>query len=45
MELGIENALWMIKNRNYKNPITSLCILSDGSDTDENALQKIEKII
>jgi len=27
---GIENALWMLANRKYKNPISCIFLLTDG---------------
>ncbi len=41
MEVGFENALWMLKKRQYKNPVSCVCILSDGDDSDACAENKI----
>jgi hypothetical protein len=32
----MENGLWMIKHRKYKNPVTCVFLLTDGVDNESN---------
>lgn len=42
---GIDNGLWMLKNRKYKNPVSCLCLLSDGADNSTGAEYRVKQLI
>lgn len=42
----MENGLWMLKNRQYKNPVSCIFLLSDGVDNSgSGAVGKVDKLI
>ncbi|CAK91880.1 unnamed protein product (macronuclear) [Paramecium tetraurelia] len=38
---GMNKALWMLKNRKYKNPVSCIFLLSDGQDDYKGAEQRV----
>lgn len=38
---GMNKALWMLKNRKYKNPVSCVFLLSDGQDDYKGAENRV----
>lgn len=37
--------MWLLKNRKYKNPITSVFLLSDGKDDHPGVIERVDDIM